>query len=71
MSNLKANSSSWGNVFFSGFRWWRRYCGGKWERWWVDVVYCDSWHPVTEFSRIYGDRPTAICRGTPIEEDWG
>lgn len=58
------------DVLFCGFRWWRRLRGGKWELWWVDIVHSDSWHPVTEFSRITGSRPTAICRGTAVEEDW-
>lgn len=71
MSNLCSRRHNVLDVLFTEFRWWRRLRGGKWERWWVDVVYSDSWHPVTEFSRLAGCRPTAICRGTPIEEDWG
>lgn len=71
MTNLDCNREGWLNVLFADFRWYRKWRGGKWELWWVDVVYCDSWHPVTEFSRIAGVRPTAICRGTPTEENWG
>lgn len=50
--------------------WFRRWAGGHWERWWVDVVHADLWHAVDECSRRTGERPTAICRGTPRCEHW-
>ncbi len=55
---------------FSRFRWYRRRRGGHWERWWVDMVYSDIWHPVPECSLITGERPTSLCRGTPACEDY-
>ena len=48
------------------YRWYRRWHGGRWELWWVDVPVCaDIWHPIT---RPHWERPTALCRGTPIVE---
>lgn len=56
---------------FCGFAWYRRLAGGHWERWWVDVpVTADIWHDVPACSLVTGQRPTAICRGTPTCETW-
>ena len=55
---------------FCDFRWYRKLTKARWERWWVDVIYDDVWHRVKEWSDITGEKPTAICRGTPIKEDW-
>lgn len=58
MSNLLP--TTWGDILFDSFRWWRKFRGGKWERWWVDVVYADSWHRVTELAgHVYRDEPKA------------
>lgn len=54
----------------SPYRWGRRLHGGKWERWWVDVVYADVWHRVPEWSEVTGSRPAPICHGPPVCEDW-
>lgn len=54
----------------SGFRWYRKLCGGKWERWWIDVpVVSDIWFQVTEWSTSCR-RPDYLCRGTPIREEF-
>lgn len=69
-------------VFFSRFRWARRLLGGKWELWYVDHPVCaDVWHPVNHWSTdelIYPkngglpwfDRPTPLCRGGCVREEW-
>jgi len=51
----------------SGWRWYRRLCGGHWERWYIDVPVCaDVWH-----RRQHNEgRPCVIARGTPTCEDW-
>jgi hypothetical protein len=37
--------------FLSGFKWYRKLAGGKWERWWVDCpVNSDIWHEVKHFT---------------------
>ena len=51
------------------FRWYRRLCGGHWELWWVETVGGDVWHQLDRCSRD-GARPTPLCRGTPICEDY-
>ncbi len=33
----------WLTYVFPNARWLRRWIGGKWERWWVDVVHCYTW----------------------------
>lgn len=53
-----------------GFRWFRRWHGGKWELWCMEPSGGSSWYVVEKFSRITGKRPNGGCRGTPIEEDW-
>jgi hypothetical protein len=59
------------DAFFSQRRWARKLIGGKWELWWVDCpVNSDVWHSVPEWSDVVGERPTPLCRGTPIKEDW-
>ncbi len=49
----------------------RRLIGGRWERWWTDVVFSFIWYPVTD----WGDAgqqvsPAPICRGKPEREDY-
>jgi hypothetical protein len=59
------------DCFFDRYQWYRRLCGGRWELWWVDAPVCsDIWHRVTDFTYATGKRPSVLCRGTPIEEDW-
>jgi hypothetical protein len=59
------------NARFSEFRWARRLIGGRWERWWVDVVNSFIWHPVTEFSiPVIRLKPSPLCVGYPMREDW-
>jgi hypothetical protein len=83
----------WLKYWLDRFQWYRRFAGGKWELWWVDVPVCsDIWHDVRHFTHEYvaaadrmgykppkgdldspywyGFRPTPLCRGTPICEDW-
>lgn len=49
----------------SDYRWFRRWVGGHWERWWIDYVHSDIWH-----HRPHGGRPCSIARGTPTCEEW-
>lgn len=53
-----------------GFRWYRRWLGGHWELWYVDVVHAEVWHRVDRCSLRSGQRPSAICCGRPTCEDW-
>lgn len=54
---------------FSGYKWWRKLVGGRWERWYVDHPVCsDVWHWVGNENIEPKDRPTAMCRGTPTVE---
>lgn len=57
-------------VLFDRFLWYRKWKGGKWECWDCDMIYSMVWYQVEEFTEIGGKRPSAICRGTPICEDW-
>lgn len=58
-------------ALLSSFRWYRRWHGGVWERWWVDggVNSC-VWHELPTTSKELGRRPSVICRGTPVVEDY-
>lgn len=53
----------------SNWRWYRRWYGGRWERWWVDCPVCSMcWH--TGNLQRYDGRPSPLCRGTPVVEEW-
>lgn len=52
--------------FLSGFRWFRRWCGGHWERWYLDNFHADVWFR----KPCGGERPHPLARGTPTCEDW-
>ena len=52
-------------------RCYRRWWGGHWEQWWIDVPVCgEIWHDVKECSFIARERPTGLCRGTPTCESY-
>lgn len=54
------------------FTWYRRWHGGRWELWHVDFPFCASiWHEL-EGRQLESEsrRPTGLCRGTPVVEDW-
>lgn len=54
---------------FSGYQWYRRWCGGHWEQWWNDCTHSLMWFQV---SRCYMDcisRPPC-CFGKPICENY-
>lgn len=57
------------DAFLSSLRVWRWIRGGHWEQWYVDCpVNSEVWHRVVRCSKVTGNRPTAICRGTPTCE---
>lgn len=61
MSNL--------DIFLSRWQWYRRWRGGHWECWYLDVpVAAMSWFHNEPFA-TNGTRP-GLGRGTPIIEDY-
>ena len=56
------------DYLFDRFRWYRRMCGGHWERWYNDVTHSDIWHNRRGCHVSIG-RP-ACSFGTPICEDY-
>jgi hypothetical protein len=59
------------DAFLSPLRLWLRARGGHWEYWYVDhPVLSDVWHRVDRCSTVTGNRPTSLCRGTPICETY-
>ena len=59
----------WLQLPFSGFRWFRKWWGGRWELWYVDHPVCsDIWHWREQQPR--SDRPNGLCRGRPVVEDY-
>lgn len=43
--------------FLCNYRWFRKWHGGKWERWWVDSpVNSFVWHDVEEFTHVMQER---------------
>jgi hypothetical protein len=59
----------WIDLLFSRYRWYRRWRGGVWELWWNGRP-GDRWHHLTMTSAEAHRRPTGICRGLPIVEDY-
>lgn len=52
-------------LVLADFRWYRKWRGGRWERWWIDDVHCFAW-----FQNDGPERPHPLCRGTPVVEDY-
>jgi hypothetical protein len=53
--------------FFANRRWYRRWQGGHWEQWYIEVCWSDLWLDFQECTRVTGERP-GTGRGTPICE---
>lgn len=67
-----ATASTWAlfgsQMWLDNRQWYRRWRGGHWERWWIDMpVGADVW--IHDNFVRYGSRP-GLGRGTPTVEDW-
>lgn len=51
------------------FKWYRRWRGGRWECWYVDVCKSMIWHKIKKGEQGYPNRPPC-CFGTPIIEEY-
>jgi hypothetical protein len=64
----------WADAFLSGFRGYRRWRGGHWERWWVDCCQSEVWIRLRPSElpchASRGTRP-GCCFGSPVCEDYG
>lgn len=54
---------------FSAWLWFRRWVGGRWELWYVDMCHSEIWHHEPEYHSLFG-RPGG-CFGTPTIEHHG
>lgn len=56
-------------AFLSEFRWYRKYHGGKWEKWYLDP--CDGWVwiDVRDWFKDTNLRPQACWLGPDFEEE--
>lgn len=56
---------------FSRYEWFRKWCGGHWELWYIDVIHSQQWVPVNlciYFTKdTFEDRPP-LATGRPICE---
>ena len=52
-------------------RWYRRWQGGHWERWWIEPCWSDLWLDMPKgcYHDDHARRPGA-ARGQPTCEDW-
>ena len=53
----------------SNWRWYRKWQGGHWERWYIEACWSDLWLDYLACTRDTGDRP-GTGRGTPTCETW-
>jgi hypothetical protein len=56
----------WLDYWFSGFRWYRKWCGGHWEKWYMALVDGEKWFSVERCFDSGAERPTPLCLGQPI-----
>ena len=61
--------SIWFKSFFSKYRWYRRWYGGRWELWWVQSFWSDFWHDVS-VDKCHPEYRPRDCFGTPTIEDY-
>jgi hypothetical protein len=59
----------WFKHFFGRYRWYRKWYGGRWEYWWIDICQSFLWLD------MYSDRCWPAYRqpcgyGEPLIEDW-
>jgi len=52
-------------------RWFRRWVGGHWERWWIDSPFAfTGWFDMPYGCSKKGAYRPGLARGTPVCEDW-
>lgn len=55
--------------WLSDYRWFRKWQGGHWERWFVDCVYASVWFRMEHCSKPFA--PHSLCRWATCPcEDW-
>ncbi len=64
-------AAMFGHLVPSNYRLVRKWRGGKWERWWLDVYHSYAWFPVNEWTGPKSDRPHTLCRGGCWREEDG
>lgn len=57
------------HYWFSNYRWYRKWYGGKWECWWTDIVYSNVWYNELSLN-TYKGRPSAIAKQFIKSEEW-
>jgi len=65
----KMLTTFWFKHFLSNFKWYRKWHGGRWEYWYVDICKSMIWHDIKKDEQGYPNRPPC-CFGTPIIEDY-
>lgn len=71
MRSLKGLQSQLDMLGFARYEWFRKWCGGHWEKWYIDVVHSQLWIPVNACIHSGDDtfeRRPPLGRGTPICE---
>jgi hypothetical protein len=58
--------TSWLDRWFSGFHWYRKWCGGHWEKWYVALADCEGWLQTDRCFHDGAKRPSPLCLGAPL-----
>jgi hypothetical protein len=53
--------------WFSDFKWARKFIGGYWELWCIEIIYGDIWMYITQ-KQVYNNWRPGCGRGTPYCE---
>lgn len=59
----------WFRYFFDKYQWYRKWHGGRWELWWVDICKSEQWYNLPP-NKCYPNYRPPCCFGTPIIEDY-
>lgn len=61
--------SFWPKYWLCDFQWYRRWYGGRWENWYIEICASFMWLDVDR-NRCWPEYRQPCARGTPLIEDY-
>lgn len=59
----------WFKIFLSGFQWYRKWYGGRWEYYYIEICHGSLWLDMKP-DRKWPNYRQPCSRGIPLIEDW-